>query len=106
MRQGYIIRLCVCLALLSATAVLTYRLDIAMHANRQRRIDLAEIRHIRYGLLNANVWAERLAPIFSKKIEAFDLTTVDKAALRPSIEKMVSRMIVQAGGIMGDQISQ
>ena len=67
MRQGYIIRLSICVALLSATAVLTYRLDIAMHANRQRRIDLAEIRHIRYGLLNANVWAERpCANIFEK----------------------------------------
>ena len=106
MRQGYIIRLCVCVALLSATAVLTYRLDIAMHANRQRRIDLAEIRHIRYGLLNANVWAERLAPIFSKKIEAFDLTSADKATLRPSVEKMVNRMIVQSGEIMGEQIGK
>src|SRR5215471_15895419 len=104
MRQGYIIRLSICVALLSATAVLTYRLDIAMHANRQRRTDLAEIRHIRYGLLNANLWAERLAPIFSKKIDAFDLTSGDKNALRPSVEKMVYRMIVQSGEIMGQQI--
>jgi hypothetical protein len=106
MQKGYIIRLCVCVALLSATAVLTYLLDIAMHANRQRRIDLAEIRHIRYGLLNANVWAERLAPIFSKKIAAFDLTSGDKDALRPSIERMVNRMIVQSGEIMGEQIGK
>jgi Paraquat-inducible protein A len=106
MRPGYIIRLSVCVALLSATAFLTYRLDIAMHANRQRKIDLAEISHIRYGLLNANVWADRLAPIFSKKIAAFDLTSGDKDALRPSIEKMVNRMIVQSGEIMGEQIGK
>jgi len=72
---------------------------MAMQANLQRRIDLAEIRHIRYGLLNANLWAERLAPIFSKKIAAFDLTPGDKDALRPSIERMVNRMIVQSGEI-------
>src|SRR5262245_13669535 len=102
MRQRHIIRLSVCVALLSAAAVLTYRLDTAMHANRQRRIDLAEIRHIRYGLLNANVWAERLAPIFSRKIAAFDLTSGDKQALRPSIEKMVTRMIVQSGEMIGE----
>jgi hypothetical protein len=77
-----------------------------MHTNRQRRIDLAEIRHIRYGLLNANVWADRLAPIFSKKIAEFDLTQADKDALRPSIEKMVNRMIVQSGEIMGEQIGE
>jgi hypothetical protein len=77
-----------------------------MHASRQRRIDLAEIRHIRYGLLNANVWADRLAPIFSKKIAEFDLTRADKDALRPSIEKMVNRMIVQSAEIMGEQIGE
>src|SRR5262245_42049720 len=106
MRQGYIIRLFVCVALLSVMAVLPYRVDIAMHMNRQRRIDLAEIRHIRYGLLNANVWAERLAPIFSKKIAAIDLTSGDKDALRPSIEKMVNRMIVQSGEMIGEQIGK
>jgi hypothetical protein len=77
-----------------------------MQANRQRRIDLAEIRHIRYGLLNANVWADQLALIFSKKIAEFDLTSADKDALRPTIERMVHRMIVQSAGIMGDQIGQ
>jgi hypothetical protein len=106
MRPGYIIRLSVCVVLLSATTFLTYRLDRTMHANRQRRIDLAEIRHIRYGLLNANVWADQLALIFSKKIAEFDLTSADKDALRPSIERMVHRMIVQSAEIMGDQIGQ
>src|SRR5262245_26617007 len=74
MRAGYLIRISICLLLLAVAGLLTYRLDIAMHENRQRRIDLAEIRHIRYGLLNANVWADRIAPIFAKKIAAFDLT--------------------------------
>ena len=99
------IRILICIALLLATAALTYRLDFAMRANRDRRIDLAEIRDIRYGLLNATVWAERITPIFSKKIEAFDLTASNKEALRPSIEKMVDRMIVQAGGILRDEIA-
>src|SRR5262249_9556276 len=78
LRTGYVLRLFVCAALVSPTAVLTSRLDITMPANRQRRTALAEIRHIRYGLLNANVWAERLAPVFAKKIAAFDLTSGDK----------------------------
>src|SRR5262245_11295700 len=105
MRPGYLIRISVSVALLFAMAVLTYRLDIAMHANRERRIDFAEIRDIRYGLLNATVWAERIAPIFSKKIAAFDLAASNKEALRPSIEKMVDRMIVQAGGIIRSEIT-
>jgi hypothetical protein len=96
----------ICLGLLAAATVLTYRLDGSMHENRDRRIDLAEIRDIRYGLLNANVWAERIAPIFSKKIDSFELSAADKRSLRPSVEKMVTQMIGQAGAIMGDQIAQ
>ena len=99
------IRILICIALLLATASLTYRLDIAMSTNRERRIDLAEIRDIRYGLLNTIVWAERITPIFSKRIEAFDLTASNKEALRPTIAKMVDRMIVQADGILREQIA-
>ncbi|HLH31394.1 MAG TPA: paraquat-inducible protein A [Terriglobia bacterium] len=99
------LRLAVCILLLAASAALTYPLDIAMHATRDVRIDQAEVRHIRYDLLNANVWADRIAPIFSKKIEAFDLTAADRAALRPTVSKMVERMIFQAGHLMGKQIA-
>src|SRR5262245_56386761 len=105
MRAAYTIRMVVSITLLLATAVLTYRLDVDMRANRDRHIDLAEVRDIQYGLLNANVWAERLAPIFTKRIEAFDLTAANKDALRPSIQRMVDRMIVQAGDIIQKEIA-
>ena len=99
------LRLGVCILLLIASAGLTYPLDIAMHANRDIRIDLAEVRHIRYDLLNANVWADRIAPMFSKRIEAFDLSAADRNALRPSVANMVERMILQARDMMGEQIA-
>jgi len=99
-----LIRIVVCVALLSVSAVFAYRLDVDMHTNRQRRIDLAEIRDVHYGLLNANLWAERLARIFTKKIEALDLTA-NKEALRPTIERTVDKMIVQAGGLISTQIA-
>jgi hypothetical protein len=100
----YLVRILFCIALLTATAILTYRLDGAMHSNRQLRVDLAEVSDVRYSLLNANLWAQRIEPIFSKKLAAFDLTA-NKAALRPVIEKMVDRMIVQAGDIVRGQIA-
>ena len=99
------LRLGVCILLLIGGAGSTYPLDIAMHASRDVHIDLAEVRHIRYDLLNANVWADRIAPIFSKKVEAFDLTAADRDALRPGVAKMVERMILQAGDMMGKQIA-
>jgi hypothetical protein len=91
--------------LLVATGILTYRLDLEMHANRQIRVDVAEIQDIQYGLLNANTWAERIEPIFSNKIAAFDLTASNKDALRPVLQKMVDSMILQAGGIVRVQIA-
>jgi Paraquat-inducible protein A len=103
-KVGYTVRILVCSALLVAAAVLVYRVDTEMHANRQLRIDLAEIRHIRYDLLNANAWAARIEPIFSKRIAAFDLTS-NKEALRPSINKMVERMLVQASETMRAEVA-
>jgi hypothetical protein len=103
-KAGYIARILVCGALLVTASILTYRVDTEMHANRQLRIDLAEIRHIRYDLLNANAWAGRIQPIFSKRIAALDLTS-NKDALRPSIEKTVDRLLVQAGAVMRAQVA-
>ena len=105
MMRIYVARILLCIVLLAATAVLTYRLDGAMHSNRQLRVDLAEISDVQYGLLNANVWAQRIEPIFSKKVASFDLTGTNKEALRPVITKMVDRMIVQAGDILRAQMA-
>jgi paraquat-inducible protein A len=105
-KAKYTIRIVVAIALLAAAVVLTYRVDEAMHANRQLRIDLAEIRHVRYDLLNANAWAVRIQPILSKKIAEFDLVASNKEALRPAVQKMVDRMLVQASTTLSAEVSK
>ena len=66
-----------------AVAIVSTFLTIGELASRRRlRIELAEISHVRYGLLNANRWVEKIVPVLSAKIDAFDLRNIDPVALR------------------------
>jgi hypothetical protein len=57
------------------------------------KIDLAEINHIRYGLLNADEWAERVSLIIGKKIVDFDLSPGNRDELRKSLEVILQRLL-------------
>ena len=60
---------------------------------RKLRTDLAEISHVRYGLLNADRWRDIIAPILDAKIETLDLKAQDRANLRPTVEKALYRLL-------------
>jgi hypothetical protein len=72
--------------LLAVTAALVWLTIDGLSSRRKTRIELAEIGHIRYGLLNVDVWIEKIAPILEKKIDEFDLTAADKASFKPTVE--------------------
>jgi hypothetical protein len=54
-------------------------------ARRQLRIDLAELTHVRYGLLSADRWRDIIAPILNAQIDKLDLKSQSKS-LRPMVE--------------------
>lgn len=60
-----------------------------------RRMELAEISHVRYGLLNADRWVEKIVPILGAQIDALDLTATNRASLRPTVEKALNRLLDQ-----------
>lgn len=62
-------------------------------SNRERKLDLAEIDHIRYGLLNIDEWEEKIAVIITNKINDFDLVPENRESLQKSIEDMLYRLI-------------
>jgi hypothetical protein len=57
------------------------------------RMELAEISHARYGLLNADRWVGILVPILNARIDALDLTAADRASLRPTVENALYRLL-------------
>ncbi len=64
-------------------------------ARRVLRTDLAELGHVRFGVLNADRWVEKILPILNGKIDALDLTAESSASLRPTVEKALYRLLDQ-----------
>jgi hypothetical protein len=78
---------------LLATAIVFTRSTIeGLEQRRELRTELAEISHVRYGLLNADQWIARLVPILDAKIDSIDLSA-NQAALRPVVEKALYRLL-------------
>jgi hypothetical protein len=81
-------------ALLLAVAIVFTWLTIDGLSSRSRlRRDLAEISHVRYGLLNADRWVKTIVPILDAKIDALDLKAPNQASLRPTVEKALYRLL-------------
>ena len=83
-----------------------------MSSRRKLRTELAEISHVRYGLLSADLWVKKIVPILDAKIDALDLKSADRSSLRPAVENILYRLLAdvkekasakdsQAGGAGG-----
>ena len=88
------LRLAAGLLLLGAAAYSVSQTIDILKSRRLRRIELAEIGHIRYGLLNADVWVEKIVPVLNTQIDSLDLTA-NGAALRPTVIKALNNLIDQ-----------
>jgi hypothetical protein len=61
-------------------------------ARRQLRTDLAEITHVRYGLLSADRWRDIIAPILNAQIDKLDLKGQSKN-LRPMVQRSLYALL-------------
>ncbi len=77
------------LGLLVAAGVLTTQMMILANENQELKIDLAEINHAQYGLLNADEWREQVSLILSKKIIEMDLSPENRVELEQSLETIM-----------------
>jgi hypothetical protein len=89
------LRLAAGLLLLAAAGYSVGRTIDVLSARRMLRMDLAEIGHVRYGLLNADRWVEKIVPILESRIDALDLTASNRASLRPTVIKALNRLLDQ-----------
>ncbi|MCJ7681622.1 MAG: paraquat-inducible protein A, partial [Candidatus Aminicenantes bacterium] len=68
--------------------------------SRDLKLDLAEINHIRYGLLDPDEWARVIADILPKKIEKFEFSFDNRDALQSSISRVLDQIILEVDGII------
>jgi hypothetical protein len=79
--------------LLGAATEFTWLTIEGLSARRRLRTELAEISHVRYGLLNADRWMEKIVPILEANIDALDLKTANRASLRPTVENALYHLL-------------
>src|SRR6516164_6332036 len=79
--------------LLAAAIVFTWLTIVGLSSRRRLRTELAEISHVRYGLLNADRWVEKILPVLDAKIDALDLRATNQASLRPIVENALYRLL-------------
>jgi hypothetical protein len=79
--------------LLAAAIVCTWLTIDGLSSRRKLRTELAEISHVRYGLLSADRWVEKIVPILEAKIDALELKPADRSNLRPAVENALYRLL-------------
>ncbi len=90
---GTVLKNVISTGLLIAAVVLTIQLISLARENQEAKIDLAEMNHIKYGLLNADEWREQVTLIISKKIIEFDLTPENRGELQKSLEIIIHGLL-------------
>lgn len=84
----YIIIL-ISLILLGLATVQTIQMIGLARENQELKTDLAELNHIRYGLLNADEWRDQVTLIVGKKILEMDLAPENREELQHSLENIM-----------------
>lgn len=77
------------LGLLSLASIQTIQMISLAKENQELKTDLAELNHVRYGLLNADEWRDQVTLIMSKKILEMDLAPENRLELQHSLEMIM-----------------
>jgi len=80
-------------ALLGAAVFFTTGLIREARKAQEMKTDLAELNHVRYGMLNADAWRDQITLIVSKRIVEFDLTPENRGELQKSLEVIMYNLL-------------
>ncbi len=92
-------------AAIIAALVLTVQYISLARETQELKTDLAEINHIRYGLLNVDEWSDQLSTILSIKILEFKLTPESRIKVMQNLEQILYRMIDEVEGMIIERTS-
>jgi len=87
-------------AFLLAATVLTVQYISLARQTQLLKTDLAEINHIRYGLLNVDEWSDQVSAILSIKILQFKLTPENRERLVQNLENILYQLIDEVESMM------
>jgi hypothetical protein len=68
--------------------------------------DRAELRHVRYGLLNVDVWTTKLADVIAREIEQVQWREEWRTGLRAAIEQAIGTAVGEASRSMAEDLNR
>jgi hypothetical protein len=86
-------RLIPAVLLLGVAGTCTWWTIQGLSARRALRMELAEISHARYDMLNVDRWVARLIPIVNAQVDALDLNAAARQNLRPTVQNALYRLL-------------
>ena len=89
------IRIAIGVVLLAIAGYSVWQTIGILSSRRDRRTDLAELNHVRYGVLNADRWVQQIVPILNSQIDSLDLMATNGASLRPTVVSALNRLLEQ-----------
>jgi len=60
------------------------------------KVDYEQLHSLQYGLLNSNVWTEKISTVFRQKIDEFDFTSTSREEIKKYVETVIDTLIVEA----------
>ena len=99
------LKIAISAAALIAAMVLTIQLISHARQLQVLKTDLAEINHIRYGLLNTDEWAYQMSTILSIKIVEFKLTPESREKVLQNLENILNMLIDEVEVMMVQKTS-
>ena len=89
--------------LFSLISVLAYEQIAALKKYQQLTTDRAELKHVKYGMLNADNWVGQVTSILEKKIDELEIEGEGREALKNSLERILTILIEEAHARMKAQ---
>jgi hypothetical protein len=89
--------------LLVVIVLLSILLTGTLRARQQMALDLAEVKDVKYGLLNADVWVQKATAILEKRADEFELTPKRRTLLKPILERSLDTLITEADRHLREQ---
>jgi hypothetical protein len=83
-------------SLLSLMVVLAMNLIGLLHQHQQLVQDRAELRHVRYGMLNADKWVQQASEIVEQRVRELQLRGEQREAMKRALERILDTLITEA----------
>ena len=90
--RWYVLRLVAGILLLVPAMWFSWQTMDGLNKRRDLRTDLAELEHVRYGLLSADRWRAIIGPILNAQVDKLDLKGQSKN-LRPMVEHSLNSLL-------------